>query len=159
MCDRCLGAESSLEDAMFEVARVLELTGVEVVLRKVHVDSEARAQELGFVSSPTIRINGMDIQPEIVESPCETCGDLCGCGADVSCRVWLFEGKEHTTPPVAMIIEAILRESFGNGQSVPRQPFQAGAVPGNLARFFAVTRSEGTAETNVQERPARSSQS
>ncbi len=45
------------------------------------------------------------------ESKCESCGDLCG--DDVDCRIWLYQGKEYTSPPPAMIVDAILREVYG----------------------------------------------
>lgn len=90
---------------------MLEVTGIEVVVNKVNVLSEEQAKEYQFVSSPTIRINGCDIQIEVKESPCESCGDLCG--DNVDCRVWKYQGEEYTIPPKSMIIEAILKEIYG----------------------------------------------
>ena len=40
VCERCQDTESTLDEAIGEVARVLETTGVEVVLNKIHVTSE-----------------------------------------------------------------------------------------------------------------------
>ncbi len=60
-CTRCKGTDSSLQEAVAEAGRVLETTGVQVVVHKIHVKSEAQAAELGFVVSPTIRVNGRDI--------------------------------------------------------------------------------------------------
>jgi hypothetical protein len=37
---------------------VLEAAGVEILVKRTLVDSEQKAMELGFVSSPTIRVNG-----------------------------------------------------------------------------------------------------
>ena len=90
-CTRCQGTESNLEEAIVDVAKVLELTGVEVVVNKIHIDSEEKAIQYQLESSPTIRINGKDIQLETRESKCESCGDLCG--EEVDCRVWVFNGK------------------------------------------------------------------
>ncbi len=39
-CERCQDTESILEEAIGEIARVLETTGVEVALNKIHVTSE-----------------------------------------------------------------------------------------------------------------------
>ena len=147
VCERCQGTESSLEEGLSEVARVLELSGVEVKLQKVHVQTEEQARALGFVSSPTIRINGQDIQTvrgnpmEVKESPCGCGGDLCG--QDVDCRDWVHQGQEHETPPVALIVDAVLREAFGAGEENLDTPSQAGDVPENLKRFF-------TAKDNMQ---------
>jgi hypothetical protein len=111
VCARCQGTEASLEEAISEVARVLEQTGVEIGVQKIYVKSDEQARALGFVSSPTIRVNGRDIQAEVRESVCDSCGDLCG--GEVECRVWLYQGREYTVPPKGMIIDAILREVYG----------------------------------------------
>lgn len=132
VCDRCLGADASLEEAVAEVANVLRATGHEIDVRKILVESENQARELGFVSSPTIRINGQDIQLDGKESLCESCGDVCG--EDVDCRVWIWQGREFTTPPKAMIVDSILRHVYG-GQQAVRPAVKE--VPDNLKRFFA----------------------
>ncbi len=75
VCVPCRGTQSSLDEAISEVSRVLEATGIEVDVRKIQVTDEEQALELGFVSSPTIRIYGRDIQLEVKESLCESCGD------------------------------------------------------------------------------------
>ncbi|HHV97264.1 MAG TPA: DUF2703 domain-containing protein, partial [Clostridiaceae bacterium] len=136
ICTRCQGTESSLEEAIKDVAKVLELAGVEVVLNKIHIDSKEKAIQYRFESSPTIRINGKDIQLEVKESLCESCGDLCG--DEVDCRVWIYEGKEYNVPPKAMIIDAILREVYSDKKAqsndiVDREAYQ---LPENLRRFF-----------------------
>ncbi|WP_394295165.1 DUF2703 domain-containing protein [Haloarcula marismortui] len=59
--------------------------------------------------SPTIRINGRDIQPDYIENTCESCGDLCACDGDVDCRLWRYRGKEHTTAPVGQLVEALVQ--------------------------------------------------
>ncbi|HET8985120.1 MAG TPA: hypothetical protein VFN03_05100 [Trueperaceae bacterium] len=44
---------------MFEV---IEATGVDACVRPVLVDTTNEAQELGFPGSPTVRVNGTDIE-------------------------------------------------------------------------------------------------
>ena len=56
-CTRCKGTDANLEAALTTVQSVLEAAGATVSLRKTLVDTEQRALELGFVSSPTIRVN------------------------------------------------------------------------------------------------------
>lgn len=145
VCVPCRGTESSLEEAISEVSRVLEATGIEVHVRKIHVQTEEQALALGFVSSPTIRINGRDIQLEVRESLCESCGDLCG--DDVDCRVWVYRGKEYSVPPKGLIIEAILREVYKEpGEDAAIQP-RLTELPENLKRFFAARqKKEGNLE-------------
>jgi len=139
VCTRCQGTDTSLDEALAEVSKVLEATGTEVVLNKVNVDSESLAVEYKFISSPTIRVNGHDIQMEVKESLCESCGDLCG--DEVDCRVWVYQGKEYTVPPKAMIIEAILKEVYGGnrGDNVAEQEY---VMPENLKHFYAVMESK-----------------
>jgi hypothetical protein len=112
ICTRCQGTGDSLEEAIEDVAKVLELAGAEVVVNKVHIDSKEKAIQYRFESSPTIRINGKDMQLEMRESLCESCGDLCG--DEVDCRVWVYKGKEYKVPPKAMIIDSILREVYSD---------------------------------------------
>jgi len=132
-CTRCRETEVNLDEALAEVTRVLESTGAVVNLRKIHVQTEEQARELRFVSSPTIRVNGHDIQLEVRESLCESCGDICG--EDMDCRVWVYQGKEYIYPPKALIVEAILRAVYGGASTEP-EPW-TGDVPDNLKRFFA----------------------
>lgn len=139
VCTRCQGTEESLEEALDEVAKVLEATGYEVVVNKINVVTEELAIRHKFVSSPTIRVNGRDIQMEVKESLCESCGDLCG--DEVDCRVWVYQGKEYTVPPKAMIIEAILKEVYG-GEGERSEKKQEYVLPPNLKKFYAAMKEK-----------------
>lgn len=132
VCTRCQGTDENLDAAVAEVSKVLESTGTEVVVNRVHVLSEELARRYQFVSSPTIRVNGRDIQMDIRESLCESCGDLCGDSVD--CRVWVYRGREYTEPPKAMIIESILREVYGSREAGGETAEYA--LPENLKRFY-----------------------
>ncbi|MHB8182521.1 MAG: DUF2703 domain-containing protein [Candidatus Desulforudaceae bacterium] len=134
VCTRCQGTEGSLQEAVNEVARLLAATGVEVKVRSIHIQTAEQALEQRFVSSPTIRINGRDIQLDVKESLCESCGDLCG--EDVDCRVWVYQGKEYSVPPKAMIMDAILREVYGGSIQPPPERDSLQELPENLKRFF-----------------------
>lgn len=133
VCTRCQGTERILEDALNDVSKILEMIGVEVILNKVNISSEEKAKEYKFLSSPTIRVNGHDIQMEIREGLCESCGDLCG--DNVDCRVWVYNGKEFTEPPKAMIIDAILKEVYTTHQHKAKS--QEYSIPDNLKKFFS----------------------
>jgi O-phosphoseryl-tRNA(Cys) synthetase len=136
ICNRCQGTDEGLEEAIADVTKVLESVGVEIIVNKIHINSKEKAIQYRFVTSPTIRVNGRDIQMEFKESLCESCGDLCG--DEVDCRVWVYKGKEYNIPPKAMIIDAILREVYGNTEKksndeVNKKSYQ---LPENLRRFF-----------------------
>jgi hypothetical protein len=134
-CTRCQGTDANLETALANVEQVLDAAGVDMKVRKTLVISAEQARALGFVSSPTIRVNGHDIALELRESSCAECGEACGCNGAIDCRVWVWQGQEYTQAPPAMIVDAILRAVYGVGQagSAP----VAEAVPANLERFFA----------------------
>jgi len=134
VCGRCQGTEENLEEALADVSDVLQGAGFEVIVNKINITSPEQAEKYRFLSSPTIRMNGVDLDLEVRESACQDCGDLCG--DDVDCRVWVYEGTEYTEPPKALIINAILKAVYG-GQlqgSAPQQEYQ---LPENLRRFFA----------------------
>jgi Domain of unknown function (DUF2703) len=136
-CTRCRGTEQSLESALAVVRDLLAAIGVVVEIDKIHVESAAQARKLRFVSSPTIRVNGRDVALELRESSCgsEACTD--GCGEGIACRVWVHGGREHSEPPMAMIVDAILREVYGGvvvEQDPEAEPYE---LPENLERFFA----------------------
>ena len=134
VCTWCQSTESNLEEAIAEVAHILKATGVKVNVNKIHIQSEQQARDLGFISSPTIRINGQDIQLDVKEALCDSCGDLCGDSVD--CRIWTYQGKEYTAPPKGMIIDAILREVYGSSKKDTGAPSQTNDVPENLKKFF-----------------------
>ena len=145
ICTRCQGTEDSLEEALDEVTRVLEATGTEVSVRKIHITNEELARAHRFVSSPTIRVNGRDIQLDVKESQCESCGDLCG--DEVDCRIWVYQGREYTSPPKAMIVDAILRAVYGGLNEDNVVEPEAYDVPANLRRFFAARHKKETGQT------------
>ena len=142
VCMRCRQTESLLDEAVAEIREELERAGVSVRVRKIHVQSEAQAVRLGFSSSPMIRVNGRDIQPDVKESRCESCGDLCG-ENDIACRVWTYRDKEYTAPPKEMIIEAILRAVDGRTERTMAVPPSSANVPENLKRFFSKRAMKG----------------
>jgi hypothetical protein len=137
-CTRCKGTDANLSIALDSAAKVLEASDVEVTIRKTLVDTEQKALELGFVSSPTIRVNGSDIALELRESSCATCGEACGCDGEIDCRVWVYQGQEYTTAPVGMIVDAILFAVYSQRETAAKPQAQTvKAVPENLKLFFA----------------------
>lgn len=134
VCERCQGADSNLDGAIKDVSHVLNAAGYHVRVNKVNISSEELAKEYKFLSSPTMRINGVDIALDEKESDCKGCGDLCGDSVD--CRVWEYEGIEYTEPPKEMIINAILKAVYG-GQSISQASQMEYTVPENLKVFFA----------------------
>ena len=136
-CTRCRGTDQSLESALELARELLAASGTEVEVNKIQVETAEQARELRFESSPTIRVNGRDVALELRESSCGSEAWTDGCGEQIACRVWLHRGQEYTEPPVAMILDAVMREVYA-GEVVEYQaqvePYE---LPENLARFFA----------------------
>jgi hypothetical protein len=134
ICSPCRSTESNIEHALSDVAGILKTTGVEVTVRKTHVESLEQAINLGFLTSPTIRINGKDLQMEFKENYCATCSQVSGTQTD--CRVWVYQGQKYSAPPEPMIIEAVLQEVYGGSRSEAAKIVRPENAWENLARFF-----------------------
>lgn len=138
-CGRCQGTEHTLDQALLAVTAVLTALNISVNVAKVHVTSEAQAEVVGLIASPTIRINGIDIQPGILQSPCEDCGNLCGCaGGCVNCRKWHWQGRDHTAAPIGLIVEAIMAAALATKMAPTGPASRSGtaSLPENLKLFF-----------------------
>jgi len=133
VCERCRGTDSNLDDVISDVSSVLTSAGYNAVVNKVNITSAALAEKYAFMSSPTIRINGKDIEADVTESNCTDCGDLCGDSVD--CRIFRYEGADYDSPPKAMIINAILREVYGS-KPEPAKTERSYVLPENLRLFF-----------------------
>lgn len=135
-CTRCVGTNENLEIAIDSVKQVLILTGAQLNVNKVLIDSEEKAKAHQFITSPTIRVNGRDIALETKESRCDSCTDLCGCEEGTECRIWVYQGEEYTEAPVAMIVEALLQEVYGMPQKAAMTSIKYDEIPANLLNFF-----------------------
>jgi Protein of unknown function (DUF2703). len=130
-CERCIATDDNLDCALSLLSEALMKLGYTVERNKIEMETRELAEKYHFKSSPTIRVNGIDICGEIKECWCKDCGDLCD--DDVDCRVFLYEGKEFDQPPVPMIIDGILKVLYGNLSPVVEEEYR---LPDNLDRFF-----------------------
>ena len=108
-CDRCVGTEEALETALDRVEPILRSLDTGLTVRDIHAETLEDAEATRLAVSPTIRIDGRDIQPDFRQNTCVACGDLCTCEGDVDCRIWHYRGDEYTAAPVDLIVEALLR--------------------------------------------------
>ncbi|MCX9082300.1 MAG: DUF2703 domain-containing protein [Candidatus Methanoperedens sp.] len=97
----------------------LEELGVEAGLEEILIDSDEKAEKYEFLGSPTVRINGKDIQEEVSKGQCLPCEEIvkyeqestdfvkqeCRCG----CRIYFYKGNQYPYPPKEMIQEAIMK--------------------------------------------------
>ncbi len=140
-CEPCQGSEGNLEDALNEISTLLATTGAEVELNKIHVTSYDQAIKLGFLSSPTIRVNGQDLALEVRENHCSSCSSISG--TETFCRVWDFEGQEYKAAPKPLIVEAVLKAVYTGVHKPDRISADTGRVANSLANlksFFEGTR-------------------
>jgi hypothetical protein len=57
-CSRCRASDATLDAAVEIVRPVLDSVGAGIEVRKTLVEAEEQAHALGFMSSPTIMVNG-----------------------------------------------------------------------------------------------------
>ncbi len=133
-CRRSRESLENLREALSILGPVLDLVGVSVELREILVRDEDQAQQLGFVSSPTVRVGGRDIAGEIAESFCEDCSRRIG--ADVYCRVWNYKGRVHDAVPPALLADSVLREAYAGRRIPVEEGEDAAPVPDNMSRLL-----------------------
>lgn len=71
--------------------------GIDADIREVHVHDDEEAQELRFLGSPSIRVEGVDIDPEA-----NTKGPFGRC-----CRLYKSDEGPSGCPPPQMLINAL----------------------------------------------------
>ena len=103
----------SHEDAYERLAAVLAEEGVQAQIRRVQVSTDEHAVAVRFPGSPTIRIEGQDLQPETAEqSP-----------PALTCRLYVLEdGRPSPLPSREMIRRAVRATAAGGAQARPPTP-------------------------------------
>lgn len=132
VCDRCQGADDRVFEAVKRCKGVLRACGYDLTLNQILIDSEEKATAYRLMSSPTIRVNGVDICSEVIEDDCGCCSDMAD--SAVTCRLFPFNGGYYEVPPTDMIVRGIM-EVVMQGQKPQDQ--DAFELPENLRTFFA----------------------
>ncbi|MDR2855280.1 MAG: arsenite efflux transporter metallochaperone ArsD [Methanomicrobiales archaeon] len=130
ICERCRATEDALDEAIRILEPVFSTLDYFVTINKLNITTEKLAKQHCFGSSPTIRVNGVDICDGVKESYCNDSVDGCGCG--VNCQVFTYDGKAYEHPPTAMIVDGILRILYGCHNSEPK-PYK---LSENLKIYF-----------------------
>ena len=142
-CERCIGTEAALETALEHVEPILEALDVAITVRDIHISTLEAAEATQLPVSPTIRIDGRDIQPDYLQNTCESCGDLCACEGDVDCRLWRYRGQEYTTAPVGLLVEALVQAVTPNQtQYDDSHETRADRVSPTVQSFFTTTEDD-----------------
>mgnify|MGYP001773121084 CR=1 FL=1 len=87
---------SSRDRALERLKKVLDELNVKYEIEIIEVKTEEDAQRLKFPGSPTIRINGEDIQPETAKPP-----------YSLSCRTYIINGRFLPLPGEEYLRERI----------------------------------------------------
>ncbi len=136
-CQRCVNTYSSLKKAIDKVAKITKYKDININLIKIHIDTEEKALKYGLEVSPTIRINGKDIQRDWLESKCTDCGDLCECAGDITCRIWNWNDKRYISAPQDLIIDAILKYIYSERYSKEDHGNKVNELNNNIKTFFS----------------------
>ena len=86
------------ELAIARVRQATEALGMETNLRFVIVEDDEQAKMHGFVGSPTVRVEGTDVEEGIGNRP-----------PGLACRLYRSEGLVDRAPPLAWIHAALAR--------------------------------------------------
>lgn len=131
VCERCQATSQNLDEALTLLDPIFNKLGYQTKVNKINVKTEELAIQYKFKSSPTIRINNLDIEFDVKEDNCKSCGDLCG--ETVDCRVFTYNGLEYHEPPIQMIIESILKFIYIPSHKKDSDPY---VVPDNLLKYY-----------------------
>ena len=130
VCDRCQGTDERVARAVEQLRPIMDAAGYNIVMNKVLIEDERIAERFEFVSSPTVRVNGVDICPEVLENECDCCRSISD--YDVYCRQFDFNGKLYEVPPVAYIEKRLLEIVF-QGE---RPTYDDYVMPENIRGFL-----------------------
>ncbi len=112
------------EPAVALVRRTVEQAGVAAQIEQIDVQSHAQALELGFLGSPSIRIDGRDIEPAARAST----------DYGMMCRTYSVQGRSEGLPPRELLLAAIREAQTGQPQTTA--VLAAGSVIASILASF-----------------------
>jgi len=98
--------------AVERVQQLLGEEGVSAEVAEVNVSDESVAQKVGFLGSPSIRVNGLDVEPEA-----RAARDY-----GMMCRTYAVNGRREGLPSRDMLRQAIREANSGVNNSDSGQP-------------------------------------
>lgn len=103
------------------VREVLREERVSVQVAEIHVADEVTARATSFLGSPTIRVNGLDVEPEARSSR----------DFGIMCRTYLTDGRREGLPSRDLIRQAV--RAAGSANSTTQdccEPIRSGSAAG-----------------------------
>ena len=98
--------------AVERVQQLLGEEGVSAEVAEVNVSDESVAQKVGFLGSPSIRVNGLDVEPEA-----RAARDY-----GMMCRTYAVNGRREGLPSRDMLRQAIREANSGVNSSDSGEP-------------------------------------
>jgi len=106
--DDCCNAQVAIERARCAIAGAG--AGVLAELRIVHIQDSKAAIRLRFLGSPTVRVDGMDVEP----------GALARLDYGLQCRMYSVHGQLQGAPPAEWIASALSGEACESEDAADR---------------------------------------
>ena len=108
-CERCAATEDALDGALEALGPVFNVLRIVPNLNRVDITTRELAEQYRLVSSPTVRVDGVDISVE------------------------LNEGHDHEKPPAGVIADGILKVLYGQLAAAEPVPY---SMPDDLVHYF-----------------------
>ena len=144
ICKPCGGTGHALDEAAETLAAPLAAMGATLAVERPHVTTREEAIAHELVTSPTIRVNGVDIDPDQTQGECGSCGDLSGGQTTINCRTWHWKGEVYSSAPTGKIVEAIMAAAIGvdlGASDCCSGSCETFVLPQNLENFFQARQS------------------
>src|SRR6266853_224093 len=93
--------------AVERAQQVIKEEGISAEVLEVDVSNASMAQQLAFLGSPSVRVNGLDVEPAA-----RSARDFV-----MMCRTYLVNGRRDGLPSREMLRQAILEAQSGIGKS------------------------------------------
>src|SRR5437867_2986101 len=87
----------SCKNTVKDLKKILKQRKVKVKVEMVEIKNQKEAEKLKFIGSPTVRVNGKDVDPTVSLSK----------SYGLRCRVYYYRGKIFPSPPIEMITKSI----------------------------------------------------
>jgi hypothetical protein len=84
------------KEALKLIEAVIEESNMKINVKRTKISSVAEAKRFKFPGSPTVRINGVDIDPAMKATE-----------GYVGCRIYRYKGRMYEYPPREMIKAAL----------------------------------------------------
>jgi len=99
----------NLRSAVARIKQVLREENISAELFETSVSQESAARELRFLGSPTIRVNGLDVEPEARASR----------EYGIMCRTYVVNGRRVGVPSCEMVRHAVWEARSGSSTKAP----------------------------------------